>query len=73
MSETPLYTQELQYSSDFLSAASSSILYDSENWQKYIPTLESLYEAPLDMHDLEYLESQMSFYSTEDRSESSSD
>ena len=70
VSETPLYTQELQYASDFSTASSSSVLDDTENLQKEIPTLESLYEAPLDMHELEYLESQMSSYSTEDRSES---
>ena len=70
MSGTPLYTQELQYPSDFSTASSSSVLDDTENLQKEIPTLESLYEAPLDMHELEYLESQMSSYSTEDRSES---
>ena len=48
MSETPLYTQELQYPSDFSTASSSSVLDDSENLQKEISILESLYEAPLD-------------------------
>ena len=43
MSETPLYTQELQYPSDFSTAPSSSVLDDSEHLQKEISTLESLY------------------------------
>ena len=72
MSETLLDTQELQYPSDFSTASSSSVLDDSENLQKEISTLESLYEAPLDMQELEYSESEMPSCSTDDRSESSS-
>ena len=72
MSETPLDTQELQYPSDFSTGSSSSVLDDSENLQKEISNLESLYEAPLGTQDLEYSESEMSFCSTDDRSESSS-
>ena len=45
---------------------------DSENLQKEIPTLESLYEAPLDTQELEYSESEISSCSTKERSESSS-
>ena len=48
MSETTLCTQELQCPSDFSTASSSSVLDDSENLQKEISILESLYEAPLD-------------------------
>ena len=72
MSEAPLDTQELQYPSDFSTASSSSILDDTENLQKEISTLESLYEALLDTQQLEYSESEMSSCSTDDRSESSS-
>ena len=72
MSETPLGTQELQYPSDFSTASSSSVLVDSENLQKEISTLESSYEAPLDMQELEYWESVISSCSTKHRSESSS-
>ena len=48
ISETLLCTQELQCPSDFSTASSSSVLDDSENLQKEISILESLYEAPLD-------------------------
>ena len=72
ISETPLYTQELQHPSYFPTTSSSSVLDNSENLQKKISTLESLYEAPLDTQELEYSESEMSSCSTVDRSENSS-
>ena len=72
MSETPLDTQELQHPSDFSTASSLIVLDDSENLQKEISTLESLYEATIDTQELEHSESDISSCSTDDRSESSS-
>ena len=69
MSETPLYTQELHYPSDFSTASSSSAFDERENLKKEITTLESLYEAPLDMPKLEYSPSEMSSCSVTDRSQ----
>ena len=71
ISDIPLDTQELQYPGDFSTASSSSVLDDSENLQKEISALEPLYEAPLDMQELEYWESKMSSCSIKDRSKSS--
>ena len=73
MSETPLDTQVLQYTSDFSTTSSSNVLDDSENLQKESPTLQSLYEASLDTQKSEYSETEMSSCFTEDRSENSSD
>ena len=67
MSETPLYTQELHYPCDFSTASSSSAFDDRENLKEEITTLESLYEAPLDMQKLEYSPSEMSSCSITDR------
>ena len=59
ISETPIDMQELQYPSDFSTPSNSSVLDDSENLQKEISTLESLYEGPLNTQELEYSESEM--------------
>ena len=50
----------------------AQVFWMTENLQKEISTLESLYGAPLDTQELEYSESEMSSCSTDDRSESSS-
>ena len=59
----------LQYTSDFSTTSSSNVLDDSENLQKESPTLQSLHEASLDTQKLEYSETEMSPFFTEDRSE----
>ena len=61
-----------KYPSDSLTASSSNVLDDTENLQKERLTLESSYEAPLDMQELEYSKNKMSSCYIEDGSESSS-